>query len=279
MDSKNPILRRATEQPSGSGFAYNEGMNAYNSAAMGTGVLEQQQVPTAPQQVGDRPLTIDDVITKTAISFVVLLVGAGIGWVLTPAMPWLPFVAMLAGLGIYLFGALRKVPGAGVTLVYSLVEGVMLGGVSMFYQDYVDTAGNGTNIIAQAVLGTLVAFGVMLFLYRSRIIKVNGKFVKIMMVAMVSYLVIALASLVSAFFGVGGGWGFYGVDGLGIILCVVGVGLAAFTLNLDFAQIEQGIQEGVSNKYAWMMALGLIVTLVWLYLEILRFLAILNSNN
>lgn len=276
MESKNPILQRATKQP---GFAYDEGMNAYNSAAMGTDVLDQQQyAPTAPAGT-DRALTIDDVITKTAFSFAVLLVGAGIGWVLTPSMPWLPFVAMLAGLGIYFFGAFRKQPGAGVVLTYSAVEGVMLGGISMFYQDYVAASGSDANIIGQAVLGTLVAFGVMLFLYRSRIIKVNGTFVKVMMVAMISYLVIALASLVSAFFGVGQGWGFYGVGGLGLLLCVAGVGLAAFTLNLDFAQIEQGIQQGVSSKYAWMMALGLVVTLVWLYLEILRFLAILNSNN
>ncbi|MEI2786823.1 MAG: Bax inhibitor-1/YccA family protein [Candidatus Nanopelagicales bacterium] len=277
MDSKNPILRGAVKQD---GFAYNEGMNAYNQAAAGTQIMDQQAGgPYVGAPASERPMTIDDVVTKTAISFVVLLVGAGVGWVLTPSLPFLPFIAMIAALIVFFVGVFRKVPGAGVVLTYSALEGVMLGGISMFYQNIVDTQGNGTNIILQAVLGTLVAFAVMLFLYRSRIIKVNGTFVKIMMVAMVSYLVIALVSFVAALFGVGGGWGFYGVGGLGLLLCVVGVALAAFTLNLDFASIEQGIAEQLPAKFAWTMAIGLIVTLVWLYLEILRFLAILNSNN
>ncbi len=277
MDSKNPILRGAVKQD---GFAYNEGMNAYNQAAAGTQIMDQQTGgPYVGAPASERPMTIDDVVTKTAISFVVLLVGAGVGWVLTPSLPFLPFIAMIAALIVFFVGVFRKVPGAGVVLTYSALEGVMLGGISMFYQNIVDTQGNGTNIILQAVLGTLVAFAVMLFLYRSRIIKVNGTFVKVMMVAMVSYLVIALVSFVAALFGVGGGWGFYGVGGLGLLLCVVGVALAAFTLNLDFASIEQGIAEQLPAKFAWTMAIGLIVTLVWLYLEILRFLAILNSNN
>jgi len=143
----------------------------------------------------------------------------------------------------------------------------------------VAASGSDANIIAQAVLGTFVAFAVMLLLYRTRIIKVNGTFMKVMLVAMVSYLAIALTSFVSALFGVGGGWGFYGVGGLGLLLCVAGVGLAALSLNLDFAAIEQGINEGLPAEYSWRMTFGLVVTMVWLYLEILRFLAILNSNN
>jgi uncharacterized YccA/Bax inhibitor family protein len=276
MQSKNPIFRDIEKQP---GFAYNEGVNAYQQAAAGTATLDQQAGPVLGVPTGSRPMTIDDVVTKTGMAFLVLVIGAGIGWVLTPSMPWLPFVAMLVGLGIFFVGAFRKLPKAGTVLSYSLVEGVFLGGISMFYQDFVAASGSDANIIAQAVLGTFVAFGVMLLLYRTRIIKVNGTFMKIMMVAMVSYLVIALASFVSALFGVGGGWGFYGVGGLGLLLCVAGVALAAFSLNLDFAAIEEGINEGLPTEYSWRMVFGLVVTLVWLYLEILRFLAILNSNN
>ncbi len=277
MQSKNPMFRNIEKgQP---GFAYNEGVNAYQQSAAGTAMLDQQTAPNYGAPVTSRPMTIDDVISKTALAFLVLVIGAGIGWVLTPSMPWLPFVAMLVGLGIFFIGAFRKIPKAGVVLSYSLVEGVFLGGVSMFYQDFVAASGSDVNIISQAVLGTFVAFAVMLVLYRTRIIKVNGTFMKVMMVAMVSYLVIALASFVSALFGVGGGWGFYGVGGLGLLLCVAGVALAAFSLNLDFAAIEQGINEGLPSEYSWQMTLGLVVTMVWLYLEILRFLAIINSNN
>jgi uncharacterized YccA/Bax inhibitor family protein len=276
MESRNPMFRNIEKQP---GFAYNEGVNAYQQAAAGTATLDQQTAPTIGTPATGRAMTIDDVVMRTGMAFVVLLVGAGIGWVLTPTMPWLPFVAMLVGLGLFFFGAFRKVPKAGIVLSYSAVEGVFLGGISLIFQDYVNQVGNGTNIVGQAVLGTLVAFGTMLVLYRTRIIKVNGTFMKVMMVAMISYLVIALASFVGALFGVGDGWGFYGVGGLGLLLCVAGVALAAFSLNLDFAAIEQAVNEGAPEVFAWRMTLGLVVTLVWLYLEILRFLAILNSNN
>jgi uncharacterized YccA/Bax inhibitor family protein len=97
-------------------------------------------------------------------------------------------------------------------LAYGAAEGVFLGGLSKMYATaYAETA---PNLVSQAVMGTLIAFGTMLFLYKSQIIKVNGKFKKVFMVAMVSYLVIAVASLISSFFGVGEGWGFYGVGDL-----------------------------------------------------------------
>nr|MCU0300923.1 Bax inhibitor-1/YccA family protein [Candidatus Nanopelagicales bacterium] len=132
--------------------------------------------------------------------------------------------------------------------------------------------------VSQAVIGTLVAFVVMLALYKSRIVKVNGRFMKIMMVAMVSYAVIALASLVSALFGVGGGWGFYGVGMLGIGLAMIGVALASFSLMIDFESITQGVAAGLPRQESWRMTFGLLVTLIWLYLEILRLLALLAAN-
>lgn len=275
MESRNPMFRNIEKQP---GFAYNEGVNAYQQAAAGTATLDQQTAPTIGRPATDRAMTIDDVVMRTGMAFVVLLIGAGIGWVLTPSMPWLPFVAMLVGLGLFFFGAFRKVPKAGIVLSYAAVEGVFLGGISLIFQDYVNQFGNGTNIVGQAVLGTLVAFGTMLVLYRTRIIKVNGTFMKVMMVAMISYLVIALASFVGALFGVGGGWGFYGVSGIGLAISVIGVLLAAFFLLLDFEAISQGIKLGAPERESWRMAFGLLVTLIWLYLEFLRLLAIFSRN-
>jgi uncharacterized YccA/Bax inhibitor family protein len=118
----------------------------------------------------------------------------------------------------------------------------------------------------------------MLWLYRSRIVKVNGKFMKVFMVAMVSYLVIALASMVAGLFGMNDGWGFYGGQ-LGILLCVAGVGLAAFSLVMDFELITQAVNAGAPEKESWRMAFGLIVSLVWLYTELLRLLAILQGRD
>ena len=99
------------------------------------------------------------------------------------------------------------------------------------------------------------------------------------MVAAVSYLVLALASLVASMFGVGGGWGFYGVDGIGIIISIAGVAIAAFFLALDFEAIKQGVAMGLPERESWRMSFGLLVTLVWLYLEFLRMFAILSGRD
>ena len=97
-------------------------------------------------------------------------------------------------------------------------------------------------------------------------------------VAFLAYFGIAIVNLVAALFGVGGGWGLAGTGGLGLLLCVAGVALASFSLVLDFDAIETGVAAGLPEKESWRAAFGLTVTLVWLYLEILRLLAILNRS-
>jgi len=246
----NPVLVRATGE-------------TLNPDASGTTV--------AP--ISGARMTMDDVIVKTGMLFAILLVGAFVGW----SVPSLTFPALLVGLGLSLVNIFKKEVSPALVLAYGAAEGVFLGGISNLYSAaYADTA---PNLVSQAVIGTFVAFGTMLFLYKSGIIKVNGKFKKVFMVAMVSYLVIAVASLISSFFGVGSGWGFYGVGGLGLLLCVAGVGLAAFSLVMDFELITQTIASGAPEKESWRMAFGLMVTLVWLYLELLRLLAILQGRD
>lgn len=296
MKNKNPIFSKMDSGESG--FAYAEGKSAYQSAgqqpAPQSGQLPYpppvQQAPAgyppvptgAPtgsvyEQVSDR-MTLDDVIMRTGISMAVLLPGAYFGWVSAPSMPWLLWISMFVGLGLGLANAFKKVVSPPMVLAYAGVQGVFLGGISWFYSEWAASTGYEGNLVSQAVIGTLVAFVMMLVLYKSRIVKVNGRFQKVMMVAMASYLVIALASFVSALFGVGGGWGFYGVGGLGLLLCVLGVGLASFSLMLDFESINRGIQAGLPSREAWRMSFGLLVTLIWLYLEILRLLAIFSRN-
>ena len=246
----NPVLVRATGE-------------TLNPDASGTTV--------AP--ISGARMTMDDVIVKTGMLFAILLVGAFVGW----SVPSLTFPALIVGLGLSLVNIFKKEVSPALVLAYGAAEGVFLGGISNLYSAaYADTA---PNLVSQAVIGTFVAFGTMLFLYKSGIIKVNGKFKKVFMVAMVSYLVIAVASLISSFFGVGSGWGFYGVGGLGLLLCVAGVGLAAFSLVMDFELITQTIAAGAPEKESWRMAFGLMVTLVWLYLELLRLLAILQGRD
>lgn len=304
MESRNPALRHMEEQAvsdaqaqqgRGAGFAYDEGRSAYTQAAGAAPTAQAAQAaaandataeqldellaqpPRGGLAAGER-MTLDDVVIKTGISFVVLVAFAVVGWQISDGpLSWVPFVSALAAFVVAMFVIFKKVSSPPLVLAYSALEGLFLGGISAWYSAYGAAQGND-NLVLQAVTGTLVAFAVMLAMYKTKIIKVTGTFRKMMMVAMVSYLVIALASVVSSFFGVGGGWGFYGVGMLGIVLCVIGVGLAAFSLVLDFDSIDRAVAYGVPERESWRMAFGLMVTLVWLYLELLRLLAILTNN-
>jgi uncharacterized YccA/Bax inhibitor family protein len=126
------------------------------------------------------------------------------------------------------------------------------------------------------VLGTLAAFATMLVLYRTGVIRNSPKFTKILMIALVSYLVFGVINLLFAVFS---GHNVYtSGSGLAILISAAGVVLASLFLVLDFDFIEQGVRNGLPRQYSWIAAFGLVVTLVWLYLEILRLLAILQNN-
>lgn len=277
MQSSNPVLTRY-EKADKSGFAYDEGVNAYTQAsASGAGAAD---VNTAFQQVtagGGARLTINDVVVKGLLVFAITVVFAVVGWNTIETMPWLMWVGMIGGLALGFVNALKKVPSPPLIMLYAALQGVFLGGISNWYDAY-GNSNDYQGIVLQAVLATMTTFGVMLTLYLTGVIKVTKKFQSIMLVALVSYMVLGLASLVAALFGVGGGWGFYGVSGIGLAICLIGVLLAAFFLLLDFEAISQGIKLGAPERESWRMAFGLLVTLIWLYLEFLRLLAIFSRN-
>lgn len=297
MQTANPVLARidrdaAQASRSGAGFAYDEGRSAVASAQMGApapapaptaggagdaGIYSGVQIP-AP--AGQR-VTYPDVMAKSAIMFAIAVVMAFAGWMITEAMPGvgtlLVFGAMIATIVLGLVNAMKRQVSPPLTLLYAAVSGIMLGAVSYWYNQ-IALASDYEGLVLQAVLATFTTFGVMLLLFGTGIVKVTSKFMKVMLVAMVSYLFIGIASFIAAIFGVGGGWGFYGVGTLGLLLCIFGVGLAAFSLMLDFEAIKQGVAMGLPERESWRMSFGLLVTLVWLYLEFLRLFAIIASG-
>ena len=309
-ESSNPIIRRAEEQYkqgyNGPGFAsVNHPTNGQqagagtplmgNGAGGANGAVAGPQPPTTPSGADAAtlnemynapavagasgvPMTIHDVIMKTLLNFGILFVGALVGWTTATSMPYLWIGAMIVGLVLGLTNAFKKSVSPILIMAYSIVQGVFLGGISSWFQAYGESQGWG-NLVLTAVVATLIVFAVMLTLYTTRIIKVTGRFKKVMMIAMISYLFFALASFVSALFGVGNGWGFFGAGPIGIIFSVVVVCIAAFTLLLDFDAIEAGIKYGVPERESWRMAFGLMVTMIWLYLEILRLLALVAGRN
>lgn len=271
MQSNNPVLRRSLETAAANrGALYDEGRQAYEQAG-GAGA-EQLERTYSAAAYGERTMQIPDVVAKTSITLGAVAVGAVVGW----SNPALGLIGMIVGLVLGFINAFKSQVVPALVVIYAVAQGLFIGMLSSaFSAQYAQVA---PNLVGQAVLGTVAAFAVMLALYSNRIIRVNGTFMKVMLGALIAYGLIGLTSFISSFFGVGEGWGFYGVGGMGMLLCLAGVALASFSLALDFNMIEEGVRFGLPEKESWRMAFGLTATLVWLYVEILRFLAIFANN-
>ncbi len=285
MDSNNPVLSKYSKPANKGGYTFAgdpaPGAQYASGAQYAIGAVippadTNEQFANLTAGSGLR-LTITDVIMKTLLVFAVVVVFAVVGWNLTYAFPIIMFPALIIATILGFVIAFRQKVSPALVLVFSVFEGLMLGAISNWYNQYAESS-NYQGIVVQAVVATMTTFGVMLVLYLTGVIKVNKKFVSVLIAAAVTYMVIGLASFVAALFGVGGGWGFYGIDGLGLIICVAGVLIAAFFLMLDFEAIKQGIANGAPERESWRMAFGLLVTLVWIYLEFLRLIAIFTRN-
>ena len=255
---------------------------AWGAQAADAAPLEQMyEAPTAtPRETGR--LTYDDVIVKTGGLLTLLVVVAAATWTLAPGL-WV--VGMIVGLVLGLVNAFKRKPSPALIVAYTVAEGVFLGGISYLFQNVVVPAGSGSTvsaqpIVLQAVLATVATFGASLWLYRSGRVRVTAKSVRFLLIAMIGYAVFSLLNIVlmfvlpnSGMFGpLRGGW-------VGVLVGLFAVGLAAFSLIVDFDAIKRGVEQGAPKTFAWTAAFGLIVTLVWLYLEFLRLFAIFSSSD
>ena len=246
-------------------------------AGMDAATLEQMYgAPSATTRDTAR-LTYDDVIIKTSGLLALLVAVAAVTWFVAPGLWW---VGMIAGLVLGLVNAFKREPSPVLIVLYTIAEGVFLGGISLLFTMFAvdSTTGNAQPIVLQAVLATFATFGVALALYSSGKVRVTPKFTRFLIIAMVGYLAFSVLNLVLMFFIPSSGFGPLRQGGIGVLVGLFAVGLAAMSLIVDFDSIKRGVQRGVPARYAWSAAFGLIVTLVWLYLEILRLLAIFNRN-
>jgi uncharacterized YccA/Bax inhibitor family protein len=221
--------------------------------------------------VDTKRLTYTDVIMKTAGLFSLLVVVAAISWSLTETMPALWIGGMIVGLVLGLVNAFKKNPSPLLITLYAIAQGAFLGGISKMYESFQD------GIVLQAVLATLSVFAVSLALFSSGKVRVTPKFTRWVLISMVGYLVFSLVNVVLVWTGVLDGWGMRGGT-LGIIIGLFAVGLAAAMLMIDFDSIKRGVEGGAPAKFAWAAAFGLMVTLIWMYLEMLRLIAILRGD-
>jgi uncharacterized YccA/Bax inhibitor family protein len=250
------------------------------SAAQDVSAQELQEMYNQPATLPDRDvMTYDDALQKSAVSFGLLLVGAAIGWLTFQSLPFLWIGAGIVGFVLALVNIFKKEPSPGLVLGYAAAQGVFVGGISAWYEFQF-----GGGIVAQAVIATLVVVGVTLALFASGKIRASKKATKIFLIAMVGYLVFSLVNFGLILFGATDDpWGLRGADifgiPLGLIIGVFVVIMAAYSLVLDFDFIQQGVRNRAPKKYSWTGAFGIMVTVIWLYLEILRMLAIMQSSD
>jgi uncharacterized YccA/Bax inhibitor family protein len=218
--------------------------------------------------VSSQKMTVGGTAIKIAGLFVLLLTGAMIAWNVD-AVKGLMIPAVLVALGLAMWITFSKKVRPGAVISYALVEGVFVGTISYFFEQMYP------GIVMNAVLGTLTTAGAMFTAYSMGWIRVTSRFSKVMTFALIGYAGFGLVNLIVGMFT--NSAGIYSSE-FGWVAGLIGVGLAAFTLNLDFEDITQGAAQGLPREFEWRAAFGLLVTMVWLYLEILRLLAIFNRD-
>lgn len=285
-ETSNPVFRSLPKQQGQQGGYAQFGAGMAGAQQMQHGYQQfQTRDYGAPQAGVARPLTIDDVVTKTGITLGVLSVVAIISYFMVSANAALAapftFVGAFGGLGLVLLATFgRKQDNKAIVLSYAALEGLFLGAISFMLANVAVSSANAGSLIGQAVLGTLGVFFGMLVVYKTGAIRVTPKFTRMLVAGLFGVLVLMLGNLVLSMFGVGGGEGLGLRSGgpLAIVFSLVCIGIAAFSFLIDFDAADQMIRAGAPEKAAWGIALGLTVTLVWLYLEILRLLSYFQND-
>jgi len=276
MASSNPAFNNSPAFSARASKAAELRVPEARSAELNGGMTAEQLTqlysqPSATASDTNR-MSYEDVMIKIVSSFAILLVGAAVGWFL----PALALPAALIGFVLALVNIFKKKPSPALVLSYAAVEGVFVGGITSFFESIYP------NIAVQAVIGTLVVVGVTLALFTSGKIRASKKATKVFMIAMIGYLVFSVINVIlmatgvnSDAFGLRSSVHIFGIP-LGFILGILVIIMAAYSLVLDFDSIKTGVQRGAPRVYGWTAAFGIMVTVVWLYLEILRMLAILR---
>jgi uncharacterized YccA/Bax inhibitor family protein len=240
----------------------------------GNPALNLERFTAAGAVRSDTRMTVQGAVNKTAILLLLLVVAASYTWslasrALTGAGGGEVMVWVIGGaIGAFIVAIVTafKAEWSPVTApIYAVLEGLFLGGISAFFQ-----AQYG-GIVFQAVFLTFAVMLAMLALYRTGVIRVTDKFRTGVIAATFGVMLFYLVSFIVSLFGVSLGYRWDGsLIGIGVTLVIVGI--AALNLVLDFDTIQEGAASGAPRYMEWYAAFGLMVTLVWLYIEILRLL-------
>ena len=263
--SSNPAFRNL---PAGQGG--HATLDRGSGMAAGTAAYaDRAQVGFGRADAGQRPITVDDIVTKTAITAGAAIVAGGLtAW---SGLYGLALPAFIVGFVVSLIIIFKQSTNPALVMIYSIAEGIALGGIAGMINNYYP------GIAFQALIGTVGVFVGMLVVYKTGAVKVTPRFTKWLMGALIGVVVLMLANLIAGFF-IPGGMGLRDGGPLAIIFSLVVIGVAAFSLLIDFDMADQAVRAGAPAKFAWYIAFGLMTTLVWLYIEILRLLTYLRQD-
>ncbi len=240
-----------------------------NGSTVSAQQLEELYERPAASSADTGRMTYEDTAVKTVVLFAVLVATSAVGWF----VPALAIVGALVGFVLAMVNTFKREPSVPLIVLYAAAEGLFVGGISQIFNE------RWAGIPLQAALATFVTVGVTLALFASGKIRASARATKIFLIGMVSYLVfqlvnvvLQLTGVVQSQFGLQSGW-------LGVVIGLLVVVMAAYSLVLDFDQVQQGVRRGIPARYGWTGAFGIMVTVVWLYVEFLRLIAILRGNN
>ena len=270
MRSTNPVLRNLPEAEANNGYGYQAGQTATLPGY-------------APDINQDRPMTVDDVVTKTGITLAVIIAFAAVNFAIYASGniglgSMLTIVGAIGGFVTTLVHAFRREFGSPVvTLIYAAFEGLFLGGFSILVSGWFTVGGaDAGQMIFQAILGTVGVFIGMLVVYRRGAIRVTPRFNRVLTGAIFGVAIMALGNLLLAIFA--GTSPLRDGGTLSIVFGVVCIVLAALTFLQDFDLADKLVRTGAPERASWGVALGLAVTLVWLYTEVLRLLSYFSND-
>ncbi|KAB8191140.1 hypothetical protein FH608_031535 [Nonomuraea phyllanthi] len=266
MESKNPVFSRSRQQAggwAGPAPSPDQLQHMYDAPSYAQ--------PTRPAY---RTMTLDDVVVRGFLTLGALVVAAAAAWILN-VPPMVAIGAAIVALILGLIASFTQSTNPALILGYAVFEGVFLGKISFLFESYFGGSGS---IVLQAVLGTAFAFAAVLTVYSLRIIRVTPKLVKYGIAAAIAALGLVLVNLVVGLFN-DGGLGLRTDSPIGWAFSVVMILIGCFFLLLDFDAIEQGVKQGAPEKFAWQCAFGLTLSLVWIYLEILRFVSYFTNSD
>lgn len=261
--AENPVIRNFGKMTSN---------QVATPSAAELGTMYDAPAYTGPRAAA-RYMTLDDVVVRTGAMLATILAVGALSWAFldTSAAAPVIIVALMGSLGVGLYMSFKMVANAPLALLYSAFEGVLLGAISRAFE----AAYHG--IVVQAVTGTVMVAVGMLFVYKIGAIRVTPKFTRIVAGATIGVFGLMIVNLVAYLFS-SNGLGLRSGGAVAILFSLLCIAIAAANLVVDFDMVEKGIRNGADQKFAWYCAFGITVTLVWLYIEILRLLSYLSRN-